>query len=85
MSTFEQSAREVDDRESFVRFLASMAADLKNNPKEWESRDLGSFLEAMGGWIEDMDGYYESQNLPQPRNINWAFMRDAFMAARIYE
>ena len=85
MSNLDQNAEQVTDRESFVRFLAAMAADLKANPRAWENQDLASFLEAMGGWIEDMDGYYLNQRLEQPKHINWTFMRDAFMAARIYE
>jgi hypothetical protein len=55
------------------------------NPQAWEHRDLGSFLEALAAWVEDMDGYYDSQKLGKPKDINWQFMTDALMAARIYE
>jgi hypothetical protein len=85
MSDLHQNAKRVTDRESFVRFVELMSLDLKKNPQAWENRDLSSFLEALAGWIEDMDGYYENQKLEKPKNINWQFMTDALMAARIYE
>jgi|Laugrespbdmm15sn_2_1035079.scaffolds.fasta_scaffold152316_1 hypothetical protein len=85
MSDLHQKAKRVADRESFVRFVELMSADLKTNAQAWENRDLGSFLEAYAGWIEDMDGYYENQKLEKPKNVNWQFMTDALMAARIYE
>lgn len=85
MSTIHQNAKRVADRESFVRFVELMSTDLKENPQSWGNRDLGSFLEAYASWIEDMEGYYENQKLETPKNINWQFMTDSLMAARIYE
>jgi hypothetical protein len=85
MSNLEQFAKQVTDRESFVRFVAHMATEIEANPQAWENCNLASFLEAMARWIEDMDGFYKNQSREQPANINWTFMADAFMAARIYE
>jgi hypothetical protein len=85
MNNLEQCAKHVTDRETFVRLLKLMSSDAKANPEAWENRDLGSFLEAMGSWIEDMDGYYQNQRREPPPNVNWTFMADALMAARIYE
>lgn len=85
MLDLHQTAKNVADRESFVRFVELMAADLKKNPNEWENRDLESFLQAMASWIEDMDGYYQNQQIEMPKNINWHFMSSVLMAAKIYE
>ena len=85
MSDLLLNAKNVTDRESFVRFVELMSADLKTNPQSWENRDLCSFLEASAGWIDDMDGYYENLKLEKPKNINWQFMTDVLMAARVYE
>ncbi|EFU1360097.1 hypothetical protein HUO97_004475, partial [Salmonella enterica] len=52
---------------------------------EWENKDLPSYFESMASWVEDMDGYYLNQKLPAPENVNWTFIADILMAARVYE
>lgn len=75
----------VKTKEDFIQLLSSLAQDVKYNPKDWENRDLPSFLEAMASWIEDMDGFYSNQHKPIPTNISWEVFADIMLAARIYE
>lgn len=77
--------REINTREDFIKFLEFLSSNARNNPNEWENKDLSSYLESMVSWIEDMDGYYLNQKSSVPENINWAFVADIFMAARVYE
>ncbi|MCZ8957186.1 DUF7660 family protein [Escherichia albertii] len=77
--------RKINTREDFIQFLEFLSSNARNNLDEWENKDLSSYLESMASWIEDMDGYYLNQKLPVPENINWAFIADILMAARVYE
>lgn len=79
------NTKEVNTKEDFIEFLEFLSSNAKNNLGEWENKDLPSYLESMASWIEDMDGYYLNQRLPIPENINWTFIADILMAARIYE
>lgn len=79
------NTKEINTKEDFIEFLEFLSSDAKNNLSEWENKDLPSYLAAMASWIEDMDGYYLNQKLPVPEDINWKFIADILMAARIYE
>lgn len=81
----EDNLNRILEKESFLTFVNSLISDLKNKPEEWENKSLDAFLEAIVSWIEDMDGYYENNNIPYPQSINWQFFADVLMAAKIYE
>lgn len=85
MSESHLSSDNITDREGFLRLLRFLSLELRRNPNVWENRDLGSFLEGLTSWIEDMDGCYQNSGAEQPKNINWRFMADALLAARSYE
>ncbi|WP_241640780.1 DUF7660 family protein [Rosenbergiella epipactidis] len=75
----------ISSKDDLVKFISALAEDFKENPDEWENRDLSSYLEAMASWIEDMDGYYENTNQTLPNDTSWKVFSDILMAARIYE
>jgi hypothetical protein len=75
----------VSTREEFVKFVNSLALDLEINPEDWENRSLGDFLSSLASWVEDMEGYYENMELPQPPNVSWQFFAEVLMAAKVYE
>jgi hypothetical protein len=79
------NTKEINTREDFIQFIEFLSSNARNNLNEWENKDLPSYLESMASWIEDMDGYYLNQKSPVPENINWAFIADILMAARVYE
>ncbi|MGH7970069.1 MAG: DUF7660 family protein, partial [Limisphaerales bacterium] len=43
------------------------------------------FLEALGAWVQDMDGYYRNQGKPVPEQLDWKTFSDILMAAKMYE
>lgn len=47
------AARSVSTREEFVRFVAHLRADLKDNPTDWPSPDLDGYLSAIAGVAVD--------------------------------
>ncbi|MCW0332962.1 DUF7660 family protein [Pantoea ananatis] len=75
----------VSSKDGLVKLIEALAKDLKDNPDEWENKDLSSYLEALASWIEDMDGYYENTNQPLPKDTNWKVFADILMAAKVYE
>ncbi len=60
-------------------------ADYLHNYNEWENKTIPDFLESLGAWINDMDGYYENNKLEKPIDINWQFFIEALYAAKYYE
>jgi len=77
---------EVNSRESFVRFIEELKADLDRNPKNWQNINLTDFLSAMARYSEDVQGYYD--NTKQPINADtasWRVFADILIGASIYE
>lgn len=85
MQEIERKSRNVKSREDFIIFMDYLMHDLKNNANTWENNNLDSYLEAIRNWVEDMDGFYENNNIPIPNEISWEIFSDILMAARIYE
>ena len=70
-------AKKVSDKESFLKFVASLEMDLRDNADAWENSTLPSFLSAMHSWTEDW-------NFEHPLNP-WTLAASLLAAARIYE
>ena len=75
----------IRSREDFVAFAKALTKDLHDNPATWENASLERFLEALGAWVEDMDGYYTNQGKPVPQQPDWKVLADMLMAAKMYE
>jgi hypothetical protein len=83
--TLAEHNNSIRSREDFVAFVKAMSKDLRDNPATWESSSLERFLEALGAWVEDMDGYYINQGKPVPQQPDWKVAADMLMAAKMYE
>lgn len=75
----------VTDRQSLIHFIQALANDLRSHPEQWENQNLGDYLDAMAGWLEDMDGYYINKGVPAPESPSWAILADMLIAAKVYE
>ncbi|MBA3238185.1 MAG: hypothetical protein H0T62_07565 [Parachlamydiaceae bacterium] len=75
----------IKPKKDFTSFVYDFSQDYYNNPKSWENKDLGTFLSAIAGWVEDMDGYYINQGQAVPEEPNWQIIADMLGAAKIYE
>jgi hypothetical protein len=84
MSLVEQH-KQIRTREDFLTFVKALNKDLRDHPDTWENKSLDRFLEALGAWIEDMDGYYINQGKPVPRQLDWKVIGDMLMGAKMYE
>ena len=76
----------VTDRKTFIEFLDLLRIDLINNPGNWENKTLPDFLEALGAYAEDIQGYYDNMNLDKNADhLEWSIIADIFKGAKIYE
>lgn len=80
----------VKDRQSFIRFLQLLQKDFEENKSDWENQDLGSFLEAMTRYGEDIEGYYQNLAKQTGEKINpdaptWRVFADILRGAKVYE
>jgi len=75
----------LDSKEDFIGFLELLVQDLRINPDGWENKSLESYLEAAASWTQDMEGYYQNNNLSMPQNVNWKFFANILIAAKMYE
>jgi hypothetical protein len=80
--TLDQRARAVATRQDFVAFLLrALHEDHRKSRSVWPNDDLAAFLEALAGWGQDMDGFYEDADAVSP----WRNAAEALLAARFYE
>jgi hypothetical protein len=85
MMTLDEYHDAIRSREDFVAFVHALSRDLHTNREAWENDSLERFLEALGAWVEDMDGYYINQGKPAPLQPDWKILGDILMAAAVYE
>lgn len=83
--TLVERAHAVRTREDLAAFVDALAADHGSSPGTWENADLASYLEAMSGWVHDMDGYYANRGEDVSALTPWRIVADILMASRIYE
>ncbi|WP_047450795.1 hypothetical protein [Alistipes sp. ZOR0009] len=77
---------EVTDKNTFIDFLEKFREDLKQNPENWENKDLNDFLEAMSRYTEDIQGYYDNTNQDiDSEKPSWKLFADILKGASLYE
>ncbi len=82
---FKQKIDEISSKDDFVNFVELLVSDLNTNPSEWANKNLSEYLEGIASWTEDMDGYYQNNNVPIPEHINWKVFANILVAAKMYE
>jgi hypothetical protein len=85
MTDFNKKINEIGSKEDFVNFVELLISNLKSNPEEWTNKTLPEYLESISSWTEDMEGYYQNNNMPIPENINWKVFANILIAAKMYE
>ena len=63
-------------KEDFENFLVWLLEDVKKNKNRWENQDLESYLNALHGFVHDIEEY---------RQPSWRMLADMLLAARVYE
>ena len=89
---------QVNSKETFLRFLNALIADLHDsqekelqspsspygpNANDWENPSLDRFLEAMHTWA--FTQYTETEELNVPEELSWQTLAQGLSAAKVYE
>ena len=77
--------KNVKTKEDFLRFLEMLANDRKSNADEWENKNVEDYLLSIQSWTEDMEGYYDNNNIEVPQNVDWNFIATILYVGKIYE
>ncbi|MBZ9731336.1 hypothetical protein LB467_16725 [Salegentibacter sp. JZCK2] len=79
-------AEKIENKEDFDLFLKSLKEDYDVNKAEWGNVTLADFLEALGVYSKEIEGYYKNMNIPfNKKNPSWKVFADILLGARIYE
>ncbi len=76
---------DIRSRSDLAKLVEKLANDFKANPELWENKTVDDYLEALGRWIEDMDGYYANIGVEMPSSPTWSVVADMLLAAKFYE
>ena len=90
MADLDELGDEAESRESFVRFLDALRADLRRElarpPEEteygsgdWAHPELEPFLESLGRWLTD-SGRFDDLDA-----ASWRAFAEMLLAAQVYE
>jgi hypothetical protein len=80
-----ERVNKIKTKQDLSQFVGALRADLATHPERWENPTLERFLEAMEGWIEDMESYYKNSGQPPADPPTWKTFGDILMAATMYE
>ncbi len=73
-------------RKDFITFLIEFKQDFHENTSAWENKTLEDFLESMISYTEDIQGYYDNNNLNVDANkATWENFKTILMGASVYE
>ena len=75
----------VKTRDDFVAYCNQLADSVRVNPSAFENTDAASFIEALSGWTNDMDGFYLNRGEGVPVQLSWQVVADMVSAALVYE
>lgn len=65
----------IDSQQDFIGFLKYLQNDLRENPDDWENKDLINFLSGLEGYSSD-----KAQG-----ESSWEVFAELLLAARVYE
>jgi len=83
-------ADQVATREDFVSFVEALRIDLRDHGADWESTSLDDYLEALGGYVEDIGPPLDEiiqegePRTPEP-DPSWRLFARILLVASFYE
>lgn len=81
-----EEALKVNSRADLVSFLERLSGYYKDNPEQLENDRTEAFLEALSGFLDDIEGYYQNaERSVDAEFISWQMIAEALSAATIYE
>jgi len=81
----QEQVGKIQTRDHLVLFIQYLVEDLRPCPERWENSSLETHLEALGAWLQDMDGYYHNRGQTAPEHPTWRHVGEILLTARMYE
>ena len=77
--------KDIKEKEDFVSFVEMLSQNFKENSENWENNNLGLYLDGISSWTDDMEGYYENNNIDITKLNQWQIFANILVAASVYE
>jgi len=81
----EKELETVSSRQDLAAFIQSLMSDFEADPERWENNHLIAYLDGLGGWTQDMHGYFQNRGEQVPEQPSWRLIGLMLLAARYYE
>ncbi len=79
-------APQIETRGDFVKFLKNLEMNNVHCGSDWENDTLDRYIEAMGRWTHDCDGYFKNTDQDvNPDLPTWKLFAEILLAAKVYE
>ncbi|MDT3403018.1 DUF7660 family protein [Mucilaginibacter terrae] len=78
---------DVTDRASFILFINTLEEEVSSiNPSEHPNPTMADFIEAIGRYTEDIQGYYDNTGQSINADVStWRVFADILKGATMYE
>lgn len=80
-------AYQVNDRQSFLKFLEALKKNFKDSPNTFENTEIDTYLDAAHAWIIDKNKYQivNNENDFDFDKPDWKTIAFMFLAGKFYE
>jgi hypothetical protein len=75
----------VRSRADLVTYVQQLSREAAAHPETWENLSLDRYLDALGAWVESMDGYFLNRGKAAPEQPDWGLIASMLGAAVLYE
>ena len=75
----------ISTREDLADYIKCLELESVAVDCDWENIQLDRYLEAMSGWVSDMDGFYKNAGLNMQDEPMWRIFARMLTAAAYYE
>jgi hypothetical protein len=81
----DQQLKSISSRQDLVAFIQSLISDYERDSESWENNDLVAYLDALGGWTQDMGGLFHNRGEEVPEQPSWRLIGMMLFAGKYYE
>ena len=80
----EKELETVSSRQDLATFIQSLIGDFEADSESWHNTSLVGYLDALGGWTQDMHGYFHNRGEEVPEQPSWKLIGLMLLAAKYY-
>ncbi|RYV01551.1 hypothetical protein SOPP22_14300 [Shewanella sp. OPT22] len=75
--------KKIKNKQDFLDIVKELSTE---NQAKWENQTATNFIEAIGAWLNDAEGYYSNSKIDiDSKEASWQLFADAIKASRFYE